>query len=45
LSAVEYSLEENARQILDCLRESGFVDSVVEMAHAAGASGKLREAN
>jgi sulfate adenylyltransferase len=38
LNAVEYSPEENARQILDYLLESGFVDSVVEMAHAgAGA--------
>jgi sulfate adenylyltransferase len=37
LNAVEYSPEENARQILDYLRESGFVDSVIEMAHAAGA--------
>jgi sulfate adenylyltransferase len=31
LNAVENSPEENARQILDYLRESGFVDSVVEM--------------
>jgi len=31
LNAVEYSPEENARQILDYLLESGFVDSVVEM--------------
>jgi hypothetical protein len=45
LSAVEYSPEENARQILDYLRESGFVDSVVEMAQAAGAGDKLPKAN
>jgi sulfate adenylyltransferase len=37
LNAVEYSPEENARQILDYLRESGFVDSVIEMAHGASA--------
>jgi sulfate adenylyltransferase len=44
LNAVEYSPEENARQILDHLLESGFVDSVVEMAHAR-AGDKLRKAN
>jgi sulfate adenylyltransferase len=31
LNAVEYSPEESARQILDCLLERGFVSSVVEM--------------
>jgi sulfate adenylyltransferase len=31
LNAVEYSPEKNARQILDYLLKSGFVDSVVEM--------------
>ena len=37
LNAVEYSPEENARQILDYLSASGFVDSVTEMAHGASA--------
>jgi sulfate adenylyltransferase len=37
LNAVEYSPEENARQILEHLRASGFVDSAIEMAHGASA--------
>jgi sulfate adenylyltransferase len=41
LNAVEYSPEDNAKQILDCLRESGFVDGVEEMAHATNIGDKL----
>jgi sulfate adenylyltransferase len=41
LNAVEYSPEDNAKQILDCLRESGFVDGVEEMAHATSIGDKL----
>jgi sulfate adenylyltransferase len=41
LDAVERSPEENARQILDYLLESGFVESVTESAHAAGAGGHV----
>jgi sulfate adenylyltransferase len=37
LNAVENSPEENARQILDYLRASGFIDSEIEMAHGASA--------
>lgn len=45
LNAIEHSPEENARHILDYLRESGFVDSVVEMAHSTGAGDKPHKAN
>lgn len=38
LNAVEYSPEENARRILDYLREGGFVDSVIEMARYTSAA-------
>ena len=41
LNTVEYSPEENSRQILDYLRESGFVDGVIEMAQATSAGDKL----
>jgi hypothetical protein len=45
LNAVEYSTEENARQILDYLREGGFVDSVIEMARPTSAGDQLRKSN